>query len=298
MASMALVAQTLQHCHDPFEDGLDPARDAIMPPRRRRRLTGARIAFAGGASLALAMLVALLHAGVDEDGMGPAPGPTDPLAWVDVARPDRLFAFSAPDLDRLAAAYEVRRQPAGDGREDLLTFGTPENPTPYTRLVVQRGSRRDGAEVPLFVELARRAAEAGLAIARAGQPQQVATRFGPFEAAEVSVAAAAGSRPCLGFAFVSADPDIRIAGLSCGRGSALPVSGLSCLIDGLELVASDDHRLEDFFADAERRRDGACPHPRRNLVPVTRSEAEPPSASLDPKRGGARKRPAPADVVL
>jgi hypothetical protein len=185
-----------------------------------------------------------------------------PLAWIDIERPIELFGLNAPDLPRSTLVYEARRHRKGGGRQDILTFGKLNgDQAPFVRLMLYRVGSEQAPQAPLFVELARLAAGAGLSITRSLAPEDLATRFGDFETADIDLAAGAGAgTPCLGFRGAGLDRSFRISGVACGI-PMKPLSrpALACLLDRLDLnSAASDGALADFFAATELRRDPIC----------------------------------------
>ena len=183
-------------------------------------------------------------------------------AWTDIRQPIELFGLNAPDLPRSTLTYEARRHRTGGGRQDILTFGKLNgDQAPFVRLMLYRVGAEKPTQAPLFVELARLAADAGLSITRSLAPEELATRFGDFETADIDLAAGAGAAtPCLGFRGAGLDSSFRISGVACGI-PAKPLSrpALACLLDRLDLnSAADDGTLAGFFAATELRRDPIC----------------------------------------
>ena len=196
----------------------------------------------------------------------PSPGASTvkPL-WIEVNRPIQLFALAGSEFSKLPLRYRARRRPEGAERQDLLIYGRFGTDTPYLSLSI----RRTGAALPasLFVALARLAADHELAVVRSGTPIGMATRFGDFATADLTLGQGAVAEPCLGFrletpSLVSAP--VEIAGFACGT-AARPVDRetLACVLDRVDLVsAGDDAALQRFFVDAERRRGLGCGKPR------------------------------------
>jgi hypothetical protein len=113
--------------------------------------------------------------------------------------------------------------------------------------------------------MARRAAPAGLAVARMGQPTALPTRLGRFEVADFTLAAhAEASGPsthCLGFRLAGAKM-LQIGGFACGA-PGQPVSGqrLACTLDRIDLIAAgDDTEMRAFFTGAAIGPGLACRH--------------------------------------
>lgn len=184
----------------------------------------------------------------------------DESPWIDIARPFQFFALPAPELARLPRAYEARRHRTGGGREDVLTFGAFDPTTAYVRLTVHRLGGEPGAPNSFFVDLARRGAEAGLAVTRSSAPSVMSSRFGPVEAGEMVLSSArADNVGCLAFRFAIGDGAAQASGFACGGERSMERASLACLIDRLDLMAaSEDALLRKAFAASELRRDPAC----------------------------------------
>jgi len=184
-----------------------------------------------------------------------APAPS----WVDIVRPIHIFDLTAPELAKSPLHYAARRAAVGGGRQDILTFGTPAD-SPYLRLSLYRVGSEAAADAPLYVDLVRNAAEADLAIIRSRAPDQLATRFGPLEVSDITLAGTTGATSsCLGFRGQALSGKFRILGFACGGVGLLSRPALACLIERLDLEeAGDDNDLAGFFAASELQRDPAC----------------------------------------
>ncbi len=233
-------------------------------PRIRARRHG--FGFIAGAGLLIAFGIFLLVAANAPNPVqtaSPNAGPVAPPlpVWINIAHPIELFSLTPPQFAKSPFLYEARRHRFGGGREDILTFGQLDAPGPYLRLVLYRVGAEVAPDAPLYVDLARTAAQADLSIGRSLTPATLATRFGALEVADVDLASAAvASVPCLGFRGGALDGKFRLSGFACG-GQAQPISrpALACLIDRLDLnEAGDDKVLAAFFAAGELKRDPAC----------------------------------------
>jgi len=191
-----------------------------------------------------------------------APLRAPPPLWQPIAQPAALFALDVPDLQGLPFAYEARRD-GDDARDDTLTFGSAETDArPYARLIVHQSAHPEPQGSSFFVDLARRAADAGLAVARSAPASGLPTKFGLADVADVALSGNA-ERACLGFRLSHSDAGLRLGGWLCGpRGQPASRRQLACLIDGLSLRGSDTG-LRALFAQAERQRDPACAPPAR-----------------------------------
>jgi hypothetical protein len=230
-------------------------------PRRHARLTVAALVVAPALAIALAAVPPWRDAAPSES---PAPTRMSAPAWLDIVKPVQLFSLQANELSSLPLVYTARRRADGAGREDVLAFGTLAGERPALRLRISRADAST-AVPPLYVALARQAAEAGLSVGRSGLPDLMPTRFGAFEIADIALAnsrgaaAPGGAATCSGFRLVNDRPGFTIIGLACGDVRPWPRKALACLVDRLDLASGgDDRQLIDFFAATELRRDGAC----------------------------------------
>jgi hypothetical protein len=213
--------------------------------------------------------------GAQQNAPVAAPNVVKP-AWIEIQKPFRLFALAAPEWGREPTSYTAQRQREGGGRRDHLTFGTFGTNQPWLHLTLYRTGSQDASLTPFFVDMARRAAPAGLAVARMGQPKALATRLGMFEAAEFTLEAHAGAvgqdTRCLGFRLAEAKV-LQIGGFACGApGKPIDRGGLACTLDRIDLVAAgDDAEMRTFFTGAAGEIGAAC----KRRLPATAEAAEP-----------------------
>jgi hypothetical protein len=211
----------------------------------------------GVTSLAIAGLLTQWRA---DSKVPAAPVPPAP-AWLDIARPFRLYEISAPQLAHEKLAYAARRHSTGGGREDLLTFGEFAARKWFFRLSVYRHGEEKAADAPFFVEMARRAAPLGLSLDHVKLERSEKTRFGDLETAELTLSEKSLSRGnCRGFRLVRAEPGLTLAGLACAPGAEpLNAPDLACLVDHVDLLsAGGDRPLRDFFGAAQARGMHSC----------------------------------------
>lgn len=241
------------------------------------------ISLFGGLCLMLAAAYAVF-AVMPEAPERPQAAPPPVAAWIDVSRPLPMFSFVGPEFSRQTSTYAMRRHSTGGGREDAITLGQVSENGPYMRLIVHQVGAEGAPAQTLFLETARRAAEAGLALDSIGAPAILPTRFGPVEFAEAKIAAAGAGKAregCAVFRFSADQPALRVAGLACGPGGvAFPRRQMSCLIGGLDLTAaSEDPDLQKFFARSELARDEACSNPRTRAAAAKPAQAPPAQAA-------------------
>lgn len=187
--------------------------------------------------------------------------------WMEVNRPIRIFDLGGSAFGKLPLTYRARRLSDASERQDTLRYGDFEDEAPALTLSVSRlGPEPDAPR--FFIDVARVAAGEKLAVVRSGLPTLMETRFGGFEAADLSVGLGAKVRPCIGFRLQPGDGPARpgpvaITGIVCGSdGRPVDREGLTCVLDRLDLQsAGDDAALQEFFAQAERRRGQGCGGP-------------------------------------
>lgn len=227
--------------------------------RSRRRLPWIRLGLSSAATVALLAY------------MAPPPGlpplrPADlavpppplllapPPRWTHLDRPDIALGIDAPGFAGLATVHAARRH-AGGAREDTLAFGTFRDDGAHLQVSLVR-DEEEAVRRSFFVDLARRAADAGLAVVRTEQATMMTTKFGVLEAADI-VLEDGRSRGCLAFRLPDPEGSVRLFGWHCGAGKSR--AALACVIDGLTLLDDGgDFRLRDAFTAAATRRDPAC----------------------------------------
>jgi hypothetical protein len=192
--------------------------------------------------------------------------------------PAPLWRPLSPDPPHYA--IEGRAEPVGiearehmsGGREDTLTFGAFGD-VGYGRISLVQGFTEP--ERSFFVDVVRRAAQAGLSVARNAQGQPVRTKFGAMEAAAVTLAGA-GEQNCQAFRFSDPEASFAFQGWLCGSES-LPVEPghVACLLDRIVLADAESPSVKAIFARAERQRLPACGPRERTAALGVRNPARP-----------------------
>lgn len=249
------------------ESPLEPARLPMSRSRRSRRLLR-RLWMAALAASSLSGALALLNAAQNPVSPGagaPATPPAPSPAWIEIPRPVELFRLEAPELGKETRSYEARRRRTGSGRQDILAFGGVNGSGPFLRLTLYQLGAERAPDAAFYVDLARRAAEIGRAITRAAQPTALPTRFGGFEAADLTLMRSDSSQTaCLGFRSANGTGKLRITGFACnGADGSLPLAtskpALACLLDRIELApAAENAEVIALFAARELNGDTAC----------------------------------------
>ena len=180
--------------------------------------------------------------------------------WIDIAKPYALYTLEAPELARLPRGYEARRQNNGAGRQDILSFGGFGINAAWLRINIRRFGQENAADTGFFVDVARRAAEAGLAVGRSGLPQRFGSRFGPLDMAGISLERGQLNLACQAFRMTEPGPGLTITGLYCpSPGKSAEPGNIVCLLDRLALTGGgEDAALRQIFVAAELRREQFC----------------------------------------
>jgi len=174
-----------------------------------------------------------------------APAP----AWKPVPASPALYALAGA-LGPVVA--EARQHRNGD-REDTLVLGRFGD-FRYAQISLVQGAPETAGS--FYIDIVRRAARTGLAVAHQGQGRSVATKFGTLEVALLTLAAK-GEQACQAFRFADAETEFSFQGWLCGS-SAPDDAQLACFIDGMTLAGSTSPSLKAIFAKAERSRTETC----------------------------------------
>ncbi len=233
--------------------------ERITPARRPRHRAG--LWFFALLLVFLGLSTAAVTSRVERSSEDSAASPSGlpPPAWADIVKPIEIFDVTAPQFDRQPRSYLARRNVAGGGRQDFLSFGTLDGAAPYLRLSIYQVGTETVPTAPLFVDVARRAADAGLGIRHSGTPYLVPTRFGQFEVLDLDMADAAVPA-CKGFRIQTSSPDLRFVGLFCPpKDKPVTAAALGCVLERIDLNASGgDGSLPRFFAKSELARNPFC----------------------------------------
>lgn len=183
-----------------------------------------------------------------------------PPVWTSVPRPQPAFVLETSAFqDR--AALDVRVHGEGGGREDIFSFASPGQAQGFASVVAYRPGAEAGPPQTFYLAFARRAAEAGFALARSAVPQPLPTKFGLAEAAEVTFSDGKAQHSCIAWRLDADAADLRLSGWTCA-GAAQPLDrrAVACLVDRLELApGTSDRSLKSVFQAAERQRLSGCP---------------------------------------
>lgn len=240
---------------DPLDERMLAAMGVGPRPRRRRgavtRLARLLVgAAAAAATVGLLALYAPRERGPADEALviggiadRPAPVLTAPPAqWRTLARPLITLGLDAYGFAGLPKTH-VARASADGTLEDSLVFGAFDEPGTHLRLMLARNAP-EAALRPFFVETALVAAEAGLALARSGQPAWHESRLGPLEIAALELENGP-VRACLAF---RGGAELRLSGWLCAADAA--PADLVCTIERLVLLDDGgDARLAAAFGE-------------------------------------------------
>ena len=139
---------------------------------------------------------------------------------VAVVKQYAAFDLTSPEFAKEKKAVSTRQLDGGI-REDNLTLGQFSSGEPYLRLDLRQPNGEKRANPDFFLDLTRHAAQAGLSVAKIGQPSPLSTRFGSFEVADIRLSqtssqGAPTERACLAMRLAGAKLPVEIAGISCG----------------------------------------------------------------------------------
>ncbi len=166
-------------------------------------------------------------------------------------------------------ASEAREHTNG-AREDTLVLGRFGD-FRYAQVALVQGTAE--AAGSFYIDMVRRAARAGLAVAHQGQSRMVATKFGAVEAAPMTLASK-GEQACQAFRFSGPETDFGFQGWLCGS-STPDEAQLACFIDGITLAGSPSPSLKAVFGRAERSRTDACGASARTASVAVKPPARP-----------------------
>src|SRR5215217_4371794 len=133
-----------------------------------------------------------------------APAP----AWKPVSPSPAAYALAGASG---SVAMEARQHTNG-AREDTLILGRFGD-FRYAQVSLVQGQPETAGS--FYIDIVRRAARAGLAVAHQGLGRTVPTKFGTLEAAPLTLAAK-GEQACQAFRFADADADFSFQGWICG----------------------------------------------------------------------------------
>jgi hypothetical protein len=238
-------------------------KDWLLDPRQEpieARPFGVRASLGLGVSAVAVLLGFWAFSGrPNESGPSPAPQARSSAA----AEPAVQFDLRAPEFSGLPRALASSDE--GAVRIDSLTIGQFGQGGAFARFDLRQASGDARANPEFTLDLAHEAEQAGLKIAKSGQPSPFASRFGAFEAAQAKVSGktaggASLERDCQTLRLAGAKLGVEIAGVVCaGPGQTFDRRMLGCLVDELSFRSNGGAPTADkFFLLAEPLRGQAC----------------------------------------
>lgn len=203
------------------------------------------------------------------------------------------FDLSSPEFAKEKKSYSARALDQGAGREDSLTLGQFAQGGPYLRLDIRQTSGGKLGSSDFYLDIANHATQAGLSVARIGQPGPLVSRFGAFEAADAKLSQqASGERACFVMRLIDPRQSLEIAGLACGTAAnPLDRRAMGCVVDRLDYLSNGVNKpLDQFFLNAELERGKGCagagaktPTASTSTTTPTASRSEAKSVRLEPR---------------
>lgn len=177
-----------------------------------------------------------------------APAPV----WTPVAAAPALYAIEGAGA---SVSIEARQHTSG-AREDTLIlgrFGTAR----HARLTLIQGQPEPARS--FFVDIVRRAAQAGLAVSRNEQSRMLATKFGPAEVAAMTLVGRTTEQECRTFRFADREAGFGFQGWLCdAQADTVDDAQLACFIDAIAVTGAGSPSLKALFARAEKNRAETC----------------------------------------
>jgi hypothetical protein len=188
-----------------------------------------------------------------------APRPTAP-ARAEAPAPIAPRAAFDLDVPELAKEKSVSIEPArqAGGRQESLSFGAFDAGRFFLRIDILQPVGAKLGNSDFFLDMARHASEASLAVVRISQPTPLSGRTGAFEAADIRLSQRQGEGPatersCVAVRMIDSTLSIEIAGLACGAaGRPVDRRVAACLLDRLYyLPGGKNEALQKAFAKAD-----------------------------------------------
>jgi hypothetical protein len=256
---------------DEDEDALFDADERPLP-RARRRLPWFRMSLFSGLCIAALAFIA------EQERTEPVVGGTIAIPATVLVSPPPTWQVLNPSgvafsFDKaLGPASAEARQHSGGGREDTLVVGAP-GAGRYARVTFSY--RIPVAPRTFYLDIVRRAAEAGLAVERSGQTFMIATKFGAVETAPVTLTGPA-EHGCQAFRFRDDDASFGFQGFVCEPG-ILPERA-ACFIDSMTATGTDAS-LAALFNRLDRGRADNCAFEVRTATIPAKPAAKAPGLS-------------------
>jgi hypothetical protein len=175
--------------------------------------------------------------------------------WLPVKKPTHIFSLEAQQVSGMSAQYVAKYTEQGHF-QDSLNFVHPSQKSPDIRITLTRGAMR-GLPPTLYIDMIRQQSERGFAVSKAGQTDEMPSKFGPLEVADMTFSEGEKiPRACLAFRSASSDAMINVSGWYCAAEMmAAERPELACVLDKVILLKSgQDKELRRYFTQAEKNR--------------------------------------------
>ena len=182
---------------------------------------------------------------------------------------DHMFSLSSPEF---GASASERLNPGQTLRTTLVQGGDKK----FIRMAILRTIT--GQPSDFYLEMVRRSADAGFALLKSDQPQVTLTRFGRTEAAQMTISGPQGALSCFGIRALDHLPDLQISGLICGASASEMPDTMACMIERLNLNATNDSALADMLSKS-----GQTSTCKKSQTAAT-SSGDPLSANITPPK--------------
>jgi len=214
-----------------------------LPSRALRRPLPLRALGGMGAAVLAALWLGSLFFEAGPPAAPPVPA-SEPLWQAEQG----LYRLSG-EFGPASSTARLRRDGA---RQDMLQIGETLAAKNHARLVLHQAGAQDQPPGSFYLDVARMAALAGVAVTRSQLPQAIATRFGPLDVAELTLTQGGTERVCAGLRLLVNEPDLRLTGFACLGEGMRDAQTFACFIDRLELDgARAAPSLAAFFAKAQ-----------------------------------------------
>lgn len=214
---------------------------------------------------------------------GPAAGEAPATGWIAASEEQPAFGLgplpqspgtaSLIGLMATTGVVEGVRHASGGGRDDAFTMGDAGERGPLLRLSLYRPGSEPQPGGSFFVDVARRAGEAGMWVERFAGLPPLETRLGPVEIAQARFGARSGARNCMIFRQNRAQPELRLSGWICLDGQAAPApEAVACVIDAVRWQRDQEEpQITQLFARAAASAtNSACAQPSGDLTSAIR----------------------------
>jgi hypothetical protein len=221
-----------------------------------RRLTLSRALAAVSAAVLLGIIAVDLVA-PDPARSSPAQAASERSPWIEVSRASGAFELISPQLPGLEPSFRTRRHRTGDGRQDVVAFGSAEDVRgAFVQLSIYRPGTEGAVSLDPLEAIAAVASESRIHAELRGVAGSVVTKFGELATVEMQLDADGKKRNCVAAAGKFDEPALGLVIWYCNPGEEIVAAGrVACLLDRLSLAsAGRDEQLIEFFAKAELNR--------------------------------------------